>query len=75
MNDASRGQVTHTAADIYEEFFVPALFQGWTEPILAVAEIQSGQSVLDVAYCRVLPVSLPLRNGSIPTSKAGPWPT
>ncbi len=49
MDETARGQVTHTAADVYEEFFVPALFQLWVKPVLAAAAMAPGQSVLDVA--------------------------
>ena len=36
MDEGLKGQVTRSAAEIYEEFFVPALFQQWT-PIVADA--------------------------------------
>lgn len=49
MDEATRGQVTRTAADVYEEFFVPALFLAWAAPIANAAAIAPGQSVLDVA--------------------------
>ncbi len=49
MDETARGQVTRTAADVYEEFFVPALFLLWVKPVLAAAAIGPGQSVLDVA--------------------------
>ena len=29
MQDDLKGQVTRSAAEVYEEFFVPALFQQW----------------------------------------------
>jgi SAM-dependent methyltransferase len=48
MNDASRGQVTRSAADIYEEFFVPALFAEWAPRVAEAARIVAGESVLDV---------------------------
>ncbi len=48
MNDAERGQVNQSAAQVYEEFFVPALFQEWAEPVAEAAGIQHGQCVLDV---------------------------
>ena len=37
------------AADVYEEFFVPALFAQWTGPVAQAAGIGPGQAVLDVA--------------------------
>ena len=43
------GQVNRTAAEVYEAFFVPALFQRWARPVAAAARIKSGQNVLDVA--------------------------
>jgi SAM-dependent methyltransferase len=49
MNDTFKGQVTRTAADIYEEFFVPALFQQWTGPVAEAAVVGPGQKALDVA--------------------------
>lgn len=47
--EADRGQVTRSAADVYEEFFVPALFAEWAGRVSDKAEIGSGQKVLDVA--------------------------
>ncbi len=44
-----RGQVTRSAAEVYEEFFVPALFQEWAPRVAAAAAIRPGQKVLDVA--------------------------
>lgn len=41
--------VQRTPAEIYEEFFVPALFQDWAERIAGVAGLARGQRVLDVA--------------------------
>lgn len=49
MSDIDKGQVSSTAAEIYEEFFVPALFQEWTDRIADSVDVQSGQRVLDVA--------------------------
>lgn len=43
------GQVNRSAADVYEEFFVPALFQWWVAPVAAAANPGRGQQVLDVA--------------------------
>ena len=37
------------AATAYEEFFVPALFQEWAPRVIAAAQLQSGQRLLDVA--------------------------
>jgi SAM-dependent methyltransferase len=49
MSDSSRGQVTRNAAEIYEEFFVPALFEEWPRHVAEAAELRPGQRVLDVA--------------------------
>ena len=49
MSDIDRGQVSKSAAEIYEEFFLPALFQEWAKPVITAAEIKSGESVLDIA--------------------------
>jgi ubiquinone/menaquinone biosynthesis C-methylase UbiE len=37
------------AATAYEEFFVPVLFQEWALRVVAAAQLQPGQRVLDVA--------------------------
>ena len=49
MDKASKGQVTRSAADIYDEFFVPSLFAEWTGRVAERADLTPGQSVLDVA--------------------------
>ena len=46
---SDRGQVITSAAQVYEEFFVPALFQEWSPRVAQKAGIQTGDSVLDVA--------------------------
>ena len=46
--DASTGQVTKTAAEVYEDFFVPALFGQWPERVLDAAGQGAGHDVLDV---------------------------
>ena len=48
MTDSvSQAQVA--AAKAYEDLFVPALFEQWTEGVAEVAGVSSGQTVLDVA--------------------------
>ncbi len=42
------GQVDTEAAELYERFFVPALFGQWPARLLALAEVGSGDRVLDV---------------------------
>jgi len=48
MNDHATGQLTTNAADYYEENFVPALFRDRTGPLLDLAEVSAGDTVLDV---------------------------
>jgi ubiquinone/menaquinone biosynthesis C-methylase UbiE len=48
MNEQDKGQVSRNAAEVYEEFFVPALFQMWTSRVAEAADVQPGQRVLDV---------------------------
>lgn len=49
MSDNKSGQIGRSAADVYEEFFVPALFGQWPARLLTAGGIQSGDRVLDVA--------------------------
>jgi ubiquinone/menaquinone biosynthesis C-methylase UbiE len=49
MEDTARGQVTRSAADVYEAFFVPALFHDWTGRVSEAAGLKPGDRVLDVA--------------------------
>ncbi len=49
MDKHDKGQVAATAAEIYEQFFVPALFIDWPAQVLKVAEVRKSHSVLDVA--------------------------
>jgi ubiquinone/menaquinone biosynthesis C-methylase UbiE len=46
--DASTGQVSTTAAEVYEKFFVPALFGQWVEPMLDAVAASDGDRLLDV---------------------------
>lgn len=46
--DVDRGQVAATAAETYETFFLPALFQQWAVPLLDAAKVSSGDHMLDV---------------------------
>ncbi len=48
MTDAERGQVNTAAAEIYEAFFVPALFGQFPEPVLDHAGVAADARVLDV---------------------------
>ena len=49
MNNHDRGQVVATAAEIYDQFFVPALFAEWPARVLKAAHVQTGDKILDVA--------------------------
>lgn len=49
MSDDLMGQVGRTAADVYEDFFLPALFLEWAPRMADAARLAPGQSVLDVA--------------------------
>lgn len=49
MNEHDRGQVAASAAEIYETFFVPALFGDWPPRVLDATGVQAGDAVLDVA--------------------------
>lgn len=49
MDAAEKGQVNRSAADVYDEFFVPSLFQQWAAPVAEAAKLSAGQAVLDVA--------------------------
>ncbi len=49
MSEASKGQVNTGAAEVYDAFFLPALFGQWPERVAEAAQIQPGQRVLDVA--------------------------
>lgn len=48
MSDAQRGQVGRSAAEVYEEFFVPALFGQWPQRLLDAVRVNEGDRVLDV---------------------------
>jgi SAM-dependent methyltransferase len=43
------GQLTSRAAEIYDEFFVPALFGAWPPQLVAAAQLSPGMRVVDVA--------------------------
>ncbi|MGA9773458.1 MAG: class I SAM-dependent methyltransferase [Blastocatellia bacterium] len=49
MDNSETGQVSGSAAEIYEEFFLPALFQEWAGRVADAAKLQPGHRVLDVA--------------------------
>jgi ubiquinone/menaquinone biosynthesis C-methylase UbiE len=43
------GQLTLSAAEVYDEFFLPALFSAWPPRILEAARLKPGMRVVDVA--------------------------
>lgn len=43
------GQVSSSAAEFYDEFFVPALFDEWAPRVVAAAGLRPGMRVVDVA--------------------------
>jgi 2-polyprenyl-3-methyl-5-hydroxy-6-metoxy-1,4-benzoquinol methylase len=47
--DATHGQVSRSAAEMYEEFFSPALFAQWRIASLGAASLHEGDHILDVA--------------------------
>jgi ubiquinone/menaquinone biosynthesis C-methylase UbiE len=47
-SDSTRGQVVASAAEVYERFFVPALFEQWADPIIDLAGVRAGDDVLDL---------------------------
>ncbi len=49
MSQIASGQVSTSAADIYEEFYLPAMFLEWTPRMAAAAGVEPNQRVLDVA--------------------------
>ena len=49
MTVQERGQVTSSAAEIYDQFYLPALFRQWTPFMINAAKIKPGFKVLDVA--------------------------
>lgn len=49
MSDVDRGQVAIAAAEVYESFFVPALFGQFAPVVCDAALVDEGQRVVDVA--------------------------
>ena len=48
-SEAERGQVTGSAAEVYEALFVPALFGQWAPVLVDAAGTEPGDRLLDVA--------------------------
>ena len=64
MSKIASGQVSASAAEIYEEFYLPALFLEWAPRMAEAARVGAGQRVLDVACgTGVLARALPARVG------------
>ncbi len=49
MGESESGQVSASAAKVYEEFYIPGLFAEWPPRVIDAADIVVGQRVLDVA--------------------------
>ena len=49
MRDMERFQITGNAADRYEHYLVPTLFEPWARDIIGRATLQPGERVLDIA--------------------------
>jgi len=49
MSESAKGQVSASAAEVYEEFFLPALFAPWADRVADAAHVEPGQHILDVA--------------------------
>ena len=49
MDDVTSGQVSKSAAEVYEAFFVPALFDQFAPRMTTALQLRPGDSVLDVA--------------------------
>ncbi len=45
---AGTGQLSAGAAELYEDFFIPALFGQWPPRLLDLADVGAGQTVLDI---------------------------
>jgi ubiquinone/menaquinone biosynthesis C-methylase UbiE len=49
MGDSETGQVSEEAAKVYEEGWVPALFQEWCPRVIETANIKPGHHIIDIA--------------------------
>ncbi len=49
METVTRGLVSANAAEVYEELYLPAIFQEWTPRMAEAARVAPGDRVLDVA--------------------------
>ncbi len=49
MSETEKARAARSPAQIYDEFFVPALFEPWVRVVMDAASLEPNQSVLDVA--------------------------
>jgi SAM-dependent methyltransferase len=63
------GQLTSSAAEVYDAFFVPALFAEWAPRVAAEAQLHPGMRVLDVA-CGTGVLTLEAAKAVAPTGAA-----
>jgi len=49
MGKSESGQLSPSAAEIYEEFYIPGVFAEWAPRVIDAAQIRRGQRVLDVS--------------------------
>lgn len=45
MEDSAKGQISAGAAEVYDRFFVPALFRQWAVKVADAARIRPGEKV------------------------------
>jgi hypothetical protein len=45
MNEYDKGQVVTSAAEVNEQFFIPALLIDWPKQLLALGGVESGHHV------------------------------
>ena len=49
MGDSETGQISADAAKIYDELYLPALFEEWCPMVVEAAQIKEGHRVIDIA--------------------------
>ncbi len=49
MGESKTGQVSDEAARVYDEFYVPALFEEWCAVLVEATQLKKGHRVIDVA--------------------------
>jgi ubiquinone/menaquinone biosynthesis C-methylase UbiE len=63
------GQLTSSAAEVYDEFFLPALFAAWPAKLLSAAHLAPGMRVVDVA-CGTGVLTIPAAEAVFPGGTA-----